>query len=161
MCFFFFFFFFLVFFFCFCFVFLCKHTLKGGGHAKKFFFSFYFKNMYWLISLLKKIFSDFSDSSYLQKIIILFCVFILFCFFLTLGLAALVNLFFSFHFISFPSWYSSHGYPDGRLVTQMVGWCVAASCSNTTKDGVSLYQFPGDPILRKQWTYQVQPTRSQ
>ena len=43
----------------------------------------------------------------------------------------------------------------------MVGRCVAASCSNTTKDGVSLYQFPGDPILRTQWTYQVQRTRSQ
>ena len=45
-------------------------------------------------------------------------------FFLTLGLAALVNLF--FHFL-----------PGIHLmVTQMVGQCVAASCSNTTKDGV-------------------------
>ena len=41
----------------------------------------------------------------------------------------------------------------------MVKHCVATGCSN--KDGVSLYTFPRDPPLRKQWTKGgVQRTRA-
>ena len=42
----------------------------------------------------------------------------------------------------------------------MVKRCVATGCSNTYKDGVSLFQFPRDPALRKQWTMEVQRTRA-
>ena len=38
--------------------------------------------------------------------------------------------------------------------------CVAASCSNTTKDGVSLHQFPSDPKYRRIWTTKVKLTRA-
>ena len=41
----------------------------------------------------------------------------------------------------------------------MVKRCVAAGCSNTHSDGVSLFHFPRDPLLRLQWTRQVQRTR--
>lgn len=41
----------------------------------------------------------------------------------------------------------------------MVKRCVAAGCSNTHSDGVSLFHFPRDPSLRLQWTRQVQRTR--
>ena len=34
----------------------------------------------------------------------------------------------------------------------MVKRCVATDCSNMYKDGVSLFQFPRDLALRKQWT---------
>ena len=37
--------------------------------------------------------------------------------------------------------------------------CVAYNCSNTHRDGVSLFRFPNDPLLRLQWTQQVQRTR--
>ncbi|KAF3842786.1 hypothetical protein F7725_001635 [Dissostichus mawsoni] len=37
--------------------------------------------------------------------------------------------------------------------------CVAANCSNTNKDGVSLFKFPKELSLRSQWTAQVQRTR--
>ena len=40
----------------------------------------------------------------------------------------------------------------------MVKRCVATGCSNTYKDGISLYTFPRDPALRKQWTKGVQRT---
>ena len=42
----------------------------------------------------------------------------------------------------------------------MVKRCVAAGCSNTNSDGVSLFQFPRDPALRMQWTREVQRTRA-
>ena len=41
----------------------------------------------------------------------------------------------------------------------MVKRCVAAGCSNTHSDGVSLFHFLRDPSLRLQWTRQVQRTR--
>ena len=37
--------------------------------------------------------------------------------------------------------------------------CVAAECSKTTKDGVSLHLFPTDPNLRRIWTTKVKTTR--
>ena len=37
--------------------------------------------------------------------------------------------------------------------------CVAAGCSSTHRDGVSLFHFPRDPSLRLQWTRQIQRTR--
>ena len=43
----------------------------------------------------------------------------------------------------------------------MVKRCVAAGCSNTYSDNVSLYKFPKDPVLRQQWVKQVQRTRAQ
>ena len=43
----------------------------------------------------------------------------------------------------------------------MVKRCVAAECSNTYSDNVSLYKIPRDPILRQQWAKQVQSTRAQ
>ena len=33
--------------------------------------------------------------------------------------------------------------------------CVAAGCSNTTKDSVSLHRFPSDPKYRRIWTTKV------
>ena len=45
------------------------------------------------------------------------------------------------------------------LTVEMVKRCVAAGCSNTHSDGVSLFHFPRDPSLRLQWTRQVQQTR--
>lgn len=42
----------------------------------------------------------------------------------------------------------------------MVKRCVAAGCSNTHSDGVSLFQFPRDPALRIQWIKEVQRTRA-
>ena len=42
----------------------------------------------------------------------------------------------------------------------MVKRCVAAGCSNTYSDKVSLYKFPKDPVLREQWVKQVQRTRA-
>uniref|UniRef100_A0A1X7T9Y5 THAP-type domain-containing protein n=1 Tax=Amphimedon queenslandica TaxID=400682 RepID=A0A1X7T9Y5_AMPQE len=41
----------------------------------------------------------------------------------------------------------------------MVKRCVAAGCSNTYKDGVSLYTFPKDGEMRQRWAKQVQRTR--
>ena len=43
----------------------------------------------------------------------------------------------------------------------MVNRCVAAGCSNTASDNVSLFKFPKDPVLRRQWEKQVQRTRAQ
>lgn len=42
----------------------------------------------------------------------------------------------------------------------MVQRCVAAGCSSTHSDGVSLFKFPKDAALRRQWTKQVQRTRA-
>ena len=37
--------------------------------------------------------------------------------------------------------------------------CVAAGCSNTHSDSISMHKFPKDPELRKKWEKQVQRTR--
>ena len=41
----------------------------------------------------------------------------------------------------------------------MVNRCVAAGCSNTHKDGISLFKFPKNPHLLKKWVEQVRRTR--
>uniref|UniRef100_A0A3P9JE79 THAP-type domain-containing protein n=1 Tax=Oryzias latipes TaxID=8090 RepID=A0A3P9JE79_ORYLA len=38
--------------------------------------------------------------------------------------------------------------------------CVAAECSNTSSESVSVYKFPKQETLLKQWTKQVQRTRA-
>ena len=38
--------------------------------------------------------------------------------------------------------------------------CVAASCSITPADGISVFQFPKDPKLRSKWTKHVLETRA-
>ena len=38
--------------------------------------------------------------------------------------------------------------------------CVAAGCSNTNADGVSLFHFPRNPSLCAIWNKQVQRTRA-
>ena len=43
----------------------------------------------------------------------------------------------------------------------MVKWCVAAGCSNTYSDGVSLFLFPKDHARRLQWIKQVKRTRAE
>ena len=43
----------------------------------------------------------------------------------------------------------------------MVKRCVAAGCSNTTKEGYSLFKFPRDPNLRRQWAKQICRTRAE
>lgn len=43
----------------------------------------------------------------------------------------------------------------------MVKRCVAAGCSNTYSDNVSLFKFPKDPVLRQKWVNNVQRTRAQ
>ena len=42
----------------------------------------------------------------------------------------------------------------------MVNRCIAGGGFNTAHPGVSLYKFPKDPALRRQWEKQVQWTRS-
>ena len=37
--------------------------------------------------------------------------------------------------------------------------CVAAGCSNSAQDGISVFTFPKDPELKKKWTTQVKRTR--
>ena len=44
---------------------------------------------------------------------------------------------------------------------EMVNRCVAAGCSNTPSDRVSLFKFPSDGVLRRKWEKQVQQTRAQ
>ena len=44
---------------------------------------------------------------------------------------------------------------------EMVNRCVAAGCSNTPSDRVSLFKFPSDGVLRRKWEKQVQRTRAQ
>ena len=41
----------------------------------------------------------------------------------------------------------------------MVKRCVAAGCSSTNRDGISLFGFPKDSSLRKKWADQVRRTR--
>ena len=41
----------------------------------------------------------------------------------------------------------------------MVCRCVAAGCSNTHRDGVSLFMFPKKESLRKKWADEVRRTR--
>ena len=41
----------------------------------------------------------------------------------------------------------------------IVKHCVAAGCSNTYKDGASLFLFPKDPQTYKKWADQVKRTR--
>lgn len=43
----------------------------------------------------------------------------------------------------------------------MVKRCVAAGCSNTNADGVSLFKFPKDDKLRALWIKQVQRFRAE
>ena len=43
----------------------------------------------------------------------------------------------------------------------MVKRCIAAGCSNTYSDGVSLFNFPKDQGRRQQWIRQVQRTRAE
>ena len=38
--------------------------------------------------------------------------------------------------------------------------CIVAGCSNTTRNGVSLYKFPREVQMRKQWTLQVRRIRA-
>ena len=44
---------------------------------------------------------------------------------------------------------------------QMVNSCVAASCSNTPSDCVSLCKFPSNVTLRQKWKKPVQRSRAQ
>ena len=37
--------------------------------------------------------------------------------------------------------------------------CILAGCSNTTKEGVSLHNFPNDENMRKVWTSRVKLSR--
>lgn len=43
----------------------------------------------------------------------------------------------------------------------MVNRCVAAGCSNTPSEKISLFKFPRDRALRNQWEKQVRKTRAQ
>ena len=47
---------------------------------------------------------------------------------------------------------------DGK---EMMNSCVAAGCSNTPSDRVSLLKLPNDDILRRIWEKQVQQTVAQ
>ena len=42
----------------------------------------------------------------------------------------------------------------------MVQSCVAFGCSNSYKDGVSMFKFPKDPKLCQKWEQQVKRTRA-
>ena len=42
---------------------------------------------------------------------------------------------------------------------EMVQYCIAAGCSNTRNDGVSLFKFPTDPGMGDKWTKEVRKTR--
>ena len=46
-------------------------------------------------------------------------------------------------------------------LAQMVNRCVAAGCSNTPSNCVSLFKFPSDGVLRHKWEKHVQRTRDQ
>ena len=48
-----------------------------------------------------------------------------------------------------------------RVSKEMVNRCVAAGCSNTPSDCVSLLKLPSDGILRRIWGKQVQWTLAQ
>ena len=49
---------------------------------------------------------------------------------------------------------------DRREAPVMVKNCVAANCSNTYGQGVSLFKFPKDPELRQKWIKNIQRTRA-
>ena len=42
----------------------------------------------------------------------------------------------------------------------MVKRCIAAGCSKMYKNGVSLFQFSRNKVLHKQWTKEIQKTRT-
>ena len=42
----------------------------------------------------------------------------------------------------------------------MVKRCIAAGCSNTYRENVSLFSFPRDSALKERWTKQVRRTRA-
>ena len=48
-----------------------------------------------------------------------------------------------------------------ELESRMVKRCVAAGCSNTNADGVSLFKFPKDEKLRALWIKQVRRFRAE
>lgn len=43
----------------------------------------------------------------------------------------------------------------------MVRRCVAAGCSNTPSDTITLFKFPNDPVIRDKWVKQVRRTRAE
>ena len=47
------------------------------------------------------------------------------------------------------------------ILLTMVKHCIAAGCSNTYSDNVSLFKFPKDHVLRQKWVKNVQRTRAQ
>ena len=49
---------------------------------------------------------------------------------------------------------------DCTFFKRMVKHCIAAGCSNTCKQNVSLFISPRDPTLRERWTRQVRRTRA-
>ena len=48
-----------------------------------------------------------------------------------------------------------------RVLATMVKRCVAAGCSNTYNENVSMFHFPKESVLRREWVKQVQRTRAQ
>ena len=46
------------------------------------------------------------------------------------------------------------------ILSNMPKRCVAAGCSNTSADGVSMHKFPLDPKLRRIWAKKVRLTRA-
>ena len=48
----------------------------------------------------------------------------------------------------------------GDLCYNMGKSCIAGGCTNTHRQGVSLFRFPSDDRLRKKWTRQIQRTRA-
>ena len=57
------------------------------------------------------------------------------------------------------AWFTCDIIEGTRKAARMVNQCVAAGCTNKHRDGVSLFKFPQDPDLRKQWIAQVKRTR--
>ena len=60
--------------------------------------------------------------------------------------------------------YTSHAVARRERTEQMwkiVNRCVAAGCSNTATERISLFRFPRDHALPAQWEKQVQRTRAQ
>ena len=43
----------------------------------------------------------------------------------------------------------------------MPSQCVAAGCNNSSSLEATMYRFPTDPLLKKEWIAQVQRTRAQ
>ena len=57
-------------------------------------------------------------------------------------------------------WFHIHHQENANSLTMPTHW-VAAACSNTHHDGVTLFRFLGDPCLREKCTKQVHCTRAQ